>query len=90
MTIQVRQVTVSTSATALTGIDTDYKPGSSIIVQAPAGNTLWVGGADVNTTTTGWAIPAGTTLAVDISGSDVLYGVIAAGTDTATVLRVGV
>jgi hypothetical protein len=90
MAIQVRQVTVGTTATPLTGSDTDYKPGSSIIVQAPAGNTLWVGGPDVNTTNTGWVVSAGTTFAIDIVGSDVLYGVIAAGTDTALVMRSGV
>jgi len=81
------QVAVSTTA-ALLSADGDGG-GASILVQAPNAAILYVGGSAV-TSAAGFPIPAGQSLAVDLPGAnDQLYGILASGTGTAGVLRVG-
>lgn len=86
MAVQAAQVSVGTTATRLS--EDAGRDGVSLLVQAPAGATLFVGGADVSAAT-GFPVPAGTTLAVDLPSHDELFGVLASGAGDAAVLRVG-
>jgi hypothetical protein len=87
MAVIAAQVAVSTTA-ALLSADADGG-GASLIVQAPAAATLFVGGAGV-TSAAGFPITAGQILSVDLAGpNDQLFGILASGTGTAAVLRVG-
>lgn len=87
MAVVAAQVAVSTTA-ALLSADADGG-GASVLVQAPAGSALFVGGSAV-TSSTGFPIPAGATLSVDLPGpNDQLFGILASGTGTASVLRTG-
>lgn len=87
MAVVAAQVSVGTTATLLSA-DADGG-GASVLVQAPAGATLFVGGPGV-TAGTGFGIAAGTSLSVDLPGpNDQLFGILTTGTGTAAVLRVG-
>lgn len=86
MAVVAAQVAVSTTATKLSA-DSDGG-GASLLVQAPNGATLYVGGSTV-TSAAGFPIPAGQTLSVDLPSFDELYGVLASGSGTASILRVG-
>lgn len=87
MAVVAAQVAVSTTA-ALLSADSDGG-GASVLVQAPNGATLFVGGSAV-TSASGFPIPAGQTLSIDLPGAnDQLFGILASGTGTAAVLRVG-
>ncbi len=86
MAVVATQVSVGTTATKLT-VD-QGRDGSSILVQAPAGGTLYVGGEGV-TTATGFPIAAGSSLTVDLRDHEHLYGVLAAAASV-PVLRLGV
>lgn len=86
MAVVAAQVAVSTTRAKLT---TASNGASGILVQAPAGATLFVGGDSV-TSATGFPIPGGQTLSLDFGTTDELYGILAAGSGTASVLRTGV
>lgn len=86
MAVVAAQVNVGTTATLLSA--DEGRDGSSVLVQAPSGVTLYVGGSGV-TTTTGFPVPPGQTLSVDLPSFDAIYGVLASGSATASVLRVG-
>jgi hypothetical protein len=83
--LQTAQVSVSTTRAELTVEDFGA---SSIIIQAPAAATLYVGGSAV-TSANGFPIAAGQALSLDHEGERI-YGVLASGTGTAYVLRSGV
>lgn len=85
MALQTEQITVGTVPVELTVRDFG---GSSIIIQAPADATLYVGTPAVDTAT-GFPIAAGQALSLDLTGER-LYGVLAAGSGTAYVLRTGI
>lgn len=86
MAVVAAQVAVSTTAVKLSA-DSD-SGGASLLVQAPAGATLFVGGPGV-TAAQGFPVAAGTSLSVDLPIFDELYGVLASGSGNAAVLRVG-
>lgn len=87
MAVVAAQVAVSTTA-ALLSADADGG-GTSVLVQAPAAAILYVGGSAV-TSGTGFPIAAGASVSVDLPGpNDQLFGILSAGTGTASVLRVG-
>lgn len=88
MAVVAAQVAVSTTAVKLS-TDASAGDGSSVLVQAPAAAILYVGGSGV-TSAAGFPIPAGQSLSVDLPPFDELYGILATGTGTASVLRVGV
>jgi hypothetical protein len=88
MATKAARVTVTTSATRLDVPDTDSREGSTLVVRCSAA-ALFVGGADV-TAATGYEIPAGDAVALDLSGNDVLYAVVATGSAVTHVLRAGV
>lgn len=87
MAVQAAQVSVTTSPTPLNTADPDAL---SVLVRLPAAATasVYVGPSNV-TTATGVELPAGAAITVDLGG-DVLYGIVASGTQTVHVLRLGV
>jgi hypothetical protein len=87
MAVQATQLAVGTAPVKLSADGAG--DGSSVLVQAPAGAILYLGGADVNATTKGFPVAAGGQLSVDLPSFEELYGVLASGTGTVTVLRVG-
>lgn len=92
MAIDASSVTVGTSPTRLTSqSDADVNPwASSLAVALPAGgSTVFVGGPAV-TTSTGFPLAAGSSLALDLAVGDEVYAVVASGTQTVNVLRSGV
>lgn len=89
MALKTAQVTVGTTPVQLTGPDLDHRDGNSIAVQAPAAATLYIGDATV-TSSTGWPVAAGQSLALDLNYGEIVYGVLETGTGTAYVLRTGV
>lgn len=87
MAVVAAQVAVGTTAVLLSA-DSD-SGGASVLVQAPAAAILFVGGSGVSAAA-GFPIAAGTALSVDLPGpNDQLFGVLASGSGTAGVLRVG-
>ena len=87
--LQTQQIAVGTTATLLAGTPGTDITGFSVVVQAPADATLYVGPASV-ATATGFPVAAGTTITGDLEAGEALYGVLASGTGTAFVLRSGI
>lgn len=88
MTVAAEAVTVADTATALNAVDSTSP--LSLIVSVPSGGvTVYVGASDV-TTTDGFPVAAGESLSVDLQSGEVLYGIVATGTQAANVLRTGV
>lgn len=85
-------VAVGTTATLLSAADTDNIAGQCIYVtNASATNPIFLGGSGV-TTGTGYSLAPGASLPwrVDLSVGEALYGIVAAATENAKVLRTGV
>jgi hypothetical protein len=89
MSIRSAQVSVGTTPKPLGSLEADHRNGNAIAVTAPAGADLYLGGPDV-TSTTGFRLAAGGTASLDLSPSELLYGVLASGTGTVFVLQTGV
>lgn len=89
MAVSSAVVPVSTTAALLSA--GSGSAGSSIIVQAPAAATLYLGGPGV-TSANGYPLAQGlSTPVIELEGpGDTLYGVLSTGTGTAAVLRVSV
>lgn len=87
MAVKPRQVTVGTTATELTGTDTDTRTGHAILVRPAA--AVFVGGPGV-TTADGYPLAAGVELALDLGTGERLFAVAASGTVSVSVLRTGV
>jgi hypothetical protein len=90
MALKTTQVPVTATAVKLTGTDADCLPGSGIAIQAPSGATLWIGGDNTVSATSGFPVAAGTTQPMDLLPGEDVWGVLASGTGTAYVLRTGV
>lgn len=88
MPVDSAQITVTTAATLLTSaVDSRDKGGIAITNRGSA--AVYVGGPGV-TTSTGYKLDAGESVAIDTdSPGDVAYGVVATGTETVHVLRAG-
>ncbi|MFF0183551.1 hypothetical protein [Streptomyces sp. NPDC005244] len=84
-------VSVATTATLLSGADGDNVAGQSIYVTNAGANPIFLGGSGV-TTATGYPVAAGASLpwAVALGVGEALYGIVAAATESAKVLRTGV
>jgi hypothetical protein len=81
-------VTVGTTPTLIvSGRAGDNYSGASVVVRPAA--TVFLGGPDV-TTGVGYSVVAGGEMAVDLGDGDDLYAVVASGTTTVDVLRLGV
>lgn len=96
MTVKSSVVTVGVTATPLHVPTPDAIAGATVGVKVPAaGATVFVGGADV-TTANGWPLPAGESLFIDVDTGDskyvggptedVVYGVVASGSQAVNVL----
>lgn len=85
MALETAQVAVGTTVVELTNRPaTD--PSNSLAVRPTV--DLFVGAAGV-TAATGFLVSAGSTLTLDLQSSERVYGITAAGTGTAYVLRSG-
>ena len=93
MAVKANRVTVTTTATELTGTDTETSfegilgVASTILVKVPTGGTeVFVGGSDV-TAATGFSVAAGEVLPLDLRKQDRLYAITASGSSAVHVLR---
>lgn len=57
-----------------------------VVVYQASGVTVYVGGAGV-TTATGFPIPSGGSLSIELGPSDSLYGIVAAATQSVNVIQ---
>lgn len=91
MPLSTSSVTVGVTATQLSVADrAGTANGQSVLVKVPAGGqTVYIGGADVMTTS-GYPLAAGESLSLDVEGDDVVFGIVAATTQAVNVLRIGV
>lgn len=88
MAVVAAQVTVTTTATQLSGNSDRGAPGISVAVRNRGTTSIFLGGPGV-TTTTGFELAAGESATCDLAGDDELFGICAAGTNRADVLRTG-
>lgn len=92
MAITSASVTVTTTATLLSGADTDTVAGQTVFITVPAaGQTVFVGPSGV-TTATGYPVATGTSFPwpLELGGGEALFGIVAATTQAVSVLRTGV
>lgn len=90
MAVEAARVAVSTTAAKLTTSTLVYSGvKQAVLVQAPAAATLFVGGPAV-TAAAGFPINAGTSVSIDLTYGEELFGILASGTGSAAVLRAGV
>jgi hypothetical protein len=84
VTITGAQVSVGTSATLIAAADAD---GSSVAVTLPssATATVYLGGSGV--TTSGYGLPTGCSVTIDLDSGESLYGIVASGTQTVHTLK---
>jgi len=86
--MRARQVTVGTTATLIASGGTRMSP-DHVIIQVPSGGaTVYLGDANVNTTTLGFPVVAGATFTWPLAGESI-YGRVAASTQVVTVAEVG-
>lgn len=96
MAIVATRVTVSTTATDLAGTDnqTRYQGdgyGMTVAVKVPTGGAdVIIGGSSAVTTSTGYTLSAGESLAIDLRPGDELYGIVASSTQVLHVIRTDV
>lgn len=89
MSLTTAQISVGTTATALSTEESDDRVGSSIVVTNTGEATVFLGSDEV-TTATGYALAAGATMALDLNPGEFLYGIVEADTNTVGVLRTSV
>lgn len=90
MAIAHERVVVAATATKVADAERD-RDGFTVNVQNPAGGaTVFLGGSDVTTSDYGYSLAAGGEVAVELLKGEALYGVVASGTTTVNVLRIGV
>jgi len=90
MAVTSAQVTVTTSAVALSAAETDSRGGESVAVKnTDASNAVYLGGSSSVTTGTGYKLGAGEVLSVDLDMGESLYA-ISAGSVVVSVLRTGI
>jgi hypothetical protein len=90
MAIGHERVSVGTTATKLGDAERD-RDGFTIMVQNPSGGaSLYVGGPGVTTASYGYEVVAGAEVGVELLKDEELYAVVASGSQTVNVLRIGV
>ncbi|MCX4912810.1 hypothetical protein [Streptomyces sp. NBC_00687] len=84
-------MSVATAATLLSGADGDSVSGQTVYVTNAGANPIFLGGSGVSTAT-GYPLAAGVSLPwpVVLGVGEALYGIVAAATESAKVLRTGV
>lgn len=94
MTIQSLTVTITTAPTRLNTADDDGQHGSSCVIYNPGPATVYLGDGAVATAglSKGAPVPAGTwgPSFDNVQPGEILYGVVASGTQDVTVLEQGV
>lgn len=89
-----KYVSVTTTATLLSGADSQYTAGQSVLLKNAGGQTVYLGGSDVTADTTagtgGYPLSAGAEISVALGGVEKLYGRVAATTANVNVLQQGV
>lgn len=96
MALVSTRVTVATTATLVSGTDStdrwQEKLGiaSSILVKVPTGGVEVFFGHATVTTANGYGVSAGESLALDLAPGDVLYAIVASGTQPVYVLQTGI
>lgn len=90
MAVGHARVSVAATATVLGSAAAD-RDGFTVVVQNPSGGaTVFLGGSGVTTTDYGYSLAAGAEVSVELLKGEALYGVVASGTTTVNVLRIGV
>ena len=90
MAITSASVTVTTTATLLSGADTDTVAGQSIYLSNAGPTAVVVGPAGV-TATTGFTIASGVNFGpIQLGSGEALYGIVGTGTQAIGVRRTGV
>jgi len=83
-------VSVTTAATLLSAADAG-RDGQTVLVQNPSGGAdVKLGGAGVTTNSYGYIVVGGSAFAIDLQVGEALYGVVASGTQSVSVIRQGV
>lgn len=82
-------VAVSTSAVLLSSVDGDGVTGQSLLLTNKGSVELVLGPSSV-TAGAGYRVAAGASVSVDLGVGEALYGVVASGSTTIDVLRMGV
>lgn len=88
MAVNGSRVTVATTATAISGADSDGVYGSSVLVKNAGAASVFLGGSGV-TTEAGFELAAGEAVSLDLNVSDSVYGIVASGTVVCHVLASG-
>lgn len=89
MAVAGARVVVAATATVVANATRD-RDGVTVVVQNPSGGaSVYLGGSAVSTTAYGNELAAGSTITVTLKRDEVLYGVVATGTVTVNVLRLG-
>lgn len=90
MAFKGRRVTVTTTATRLTTAATDSVTGQAAVVKNDSAVNIDVGGDDV-TAGAGFLVEPGATVPAEMtSNADILYGIVASGTASMSVLENGI
>lgn len=90
MAIDHERVSVGTTATLVGDAGRD-RDGFTVMIQNPAGGaSVFLGGPGVTTTDYGYEVVAGGDVGVELLKGETLYAVVATGTITVNVLKVGV
>lgn len=99
MALAQAQVSVSTTATLLSGTETDDARGQTVVVQNPSTSVdVFLGTASVTSSVYGYVLKASSStagnqlnaVAITLQAGETLYGIVASGTQTVNVLRTGV
>lgn len=89
MALKAAKVTITTTPTRINAPETDSVSGQSVtLTNPPGGATVYIGGQDV-TTTDGFPLPSGGSIALELDAAEVAYAVTA-GTQTVNCLWRGV
>ena len=90
MSIKTDRVNVVTSATRLdTQPNTGTYQGDTVTVQNLGTASVYLGGSSVTTSAYGYELKANSSLSIDMTAEDSLFGIVTAGTVTVSVLTVG-
>ena len=90
MAVRHNSISVGTSATALHYQEpASADRGQEVLLTNAGSASVYVGGPGVTTTSYGYELKAGTSLAVEIADGESLFGVVATGTVTVRALYVG-
>lgn len=90
MAIASARPSVATTVTLLSiGTEADNKAGRTTLVYNPTGGASVILGGNNVTATTGLELPSGGSVAIDLAAGELLYGIVASGTQVVHVLQGG-